>query len=59
MLVFQKFWSKAKKLSGDTGAREFLRDSATPVSRVPMPEAIFDIDTQKDVENLKNRPPPT
>ena len=55
----RQLWSKAKKLSGDTGARELLRDSATPVSKVPMPEAIFDIDTQKDVENLKNRPPPT
>jgi molybdenum cofactor cytidylyltransferase len=51
----RKTWDEAKKLTGDIGARQLLRESATPISAVPMPEAIFDVDIQKDAESLKNR----
>jgi molybdenum cofactor cytidylyltransferase len=51
----RKVWTDARNLTGDIGARQLLRESAMPISAVPMPEAIFDVDIQKDAENLKNR----
>lgn len=40
---------------GDQGARSLLQSLA--VTRVPMPEAAFDLDTPEDLAALQNLPP--
>jgi molybdenum cofactor cytidylyltransferase len=47
-----QYYQKLMKLSGDQGARALLNEKESCCS-VPMPEAEFDIDTQEDLEGLK------
>lgn len=42
-------------LTGDEGARRVIKNYAGPVTRVPFPEGVFDIDTPLDAEALVRR----
>jgi molybdenum cofactor cytidylyltransferase len=44
-------WRQARSLEGDTGARVLLAQLER-LTRVPMPDAAFDIDTQQDLQAL-------
>ena len=46
-------WREARRLSGDTGARQLLRMGQTVATVVEMPEAAWDIDTPKDLQQLQ------
>ncbi len=46
-------FEKLARLSGDQGARQFLRQHAAEVRRVPMPGAAIDIDTPEDLLALE------
>ncbi len=46
-------WREARRLRGDTGARELLRVGQTVATVVEMPEAAWDIDTQEDLQQLQ------
>jgi molybdenum cofactor cytidylyltransferase len=47
----RKLWRAARRLRGDAGARALL-DAERNVTRVAMPEAQFDIDTEEDLQAL-------
>jgi len=42
-------------LTGDEGARRVIKSYAGPVTRLPFPEGIFDVDTPQDAEVLTRR----
>ena len=42
-------------LTGDEGARRVIKNYAGPITRVPFPEGVFDIDTPVDAEALTGR----
>ncbi len=42
-------------LTGDEGARRVIKNHAGPVTRVPFPEGVFDIDTPQDAQALNRR----
>ncbi len=48
-------WTEAKNLDGDVGARSLLREGDTVATIVPMPEASFDVDTEKDLRRLRRK----
>ena len=50
-------WREARRLSGDTGARNLLRAGRSTVTLVDMPEAAWDIDTREDLRHACRRPP--
>jgi len=39
-------------LSADGGAKQIIKNNAASIGKIPVPEAAFDVDTQKDYENL-------
>jgi molybdenum cofactor cytidylyltransferase len=47
----RKLWHAARRLRGDAGARALL-DAERNLTRVVMPEALFDIDTDEDLRGL-------
>jgi molybdenum cofactor cytidylyltransferase len=47
----RRSWSALHAATGDAGARAILR-SAETVTRVPLPEAAFDVDTREDLAKL-------
>jgi molybdenum cofactor cytidylyltransferase len=47
----RKLWRQASRLRGDVGARTLLNELPR-LARVPMPQALFDVDTPKDVDKL-------
>jgi molybdenum cofactor cytidylyltransferase len=47
----RSYWRAIRALDGDAGARALLRSAR--ITRVPMPEAELDIDTQADVARLQ------
>jgi molybdenum cofactor cytidylyltransferase len=47
----RKLWRAALRLRGDTGARTLL-DAERTLTRVAMPEAQFDVDTEEDLRAL-------
>ena len=46
-------WREARRLRGDTGARQLLRVGQTVATVVEMPEAAWDIDTPEDLQQLQ------
>ncbi len=40
-------------LSGDEGARRVIKNYAGPVTRIPFPQGVLDIDTPLDAQNLR------
>jgi CTP:molybdopterin cytidylyltransferase MocA len=40
---------KLRKLTGDTGARALLRNHGSEITRIPCPQASFDLDTLSDI----------
>ncbi len=42
-------------LTGDEGARRVIKNYAGPMTRVPFPEGVYDIDTPLDVQALTGR----
>ena len=54
-VIPRKLWAIAKKFTGDIGARHLLRDGDIVPTIVPMPEAVFDVDTEQDQSRLANR----
>lgn len=44
-----------RRISGDTGARKVLADFSGGLTAVPLPEAVFDIDTEQDFTELLAR----
>jgi CTP:molybdopterin cytidylyltransferase MocA len=51
----RRTWRAARSLTGDSGARNLLRDAAS-VTLVDIPEAALDIDTPADLARLSRRP---
>ncbi len=47
----RRLFRAARSLRGDVGARELLRRSG-PLTRVPLPAARFDVDTEEDLRKL-------
>jgi molybdenum cofactor cytidylyltransferase len=47
----RRFWRAARRLSGDLGARALLRESGR-LTRVALPAARFDVDTEADLAKL-------
>jgi molybdenum cofactor cytidylyltransferase len=47
----RKLWRQASRLRGDVGARALLGELPN-LARVPMPEALFDVDTPEDLDRL-------
>jgi molybdenum cofactor cytidylyltransferase len=48
-------WARARGLTGDVGARALLRGAGAGITKVTLPEAAFDIDTEKDRARLAGR----
>jgi molybdenum cofactor cytidylyltransferase len=47
----RRFWRQAMRSRGDVGARRLL-GTLPALARVPMPEALFDVDTPEDLARL-------
>lgn len=54
-LFGQPLFGALAALTGDEGARRVIKNYAGPVTRVPFPEGVFDIDTPRDAEALHRR----
>ena len=50
----QHYFNALQQLSGDTGARSVVGSHPMEVTRVPMPEAAFDVDTPDDLRRLSS-----
>ena len=48
-------WAQARRLSGDVGARQLLRQCSGRTRAVEMPEAAFDVDSAEDGKRLASR----
>lgn len=49
----RRLWRDAKRVSGDVGARDVLRRPGARITRVSLPAAGIDIDTQDDLVALR------
>ena len=49
----KEFADELLKLTGDTGAKQFLLDDTDRVTLVEMPEAEMDIDTVNDIDGMR------
>lgn len=54
-IIPDNFYNDIKKLSGDTGAKKILSENKQNVTTISLPEAEFDIDTEKDFSDLLGR----
>ena len=51
----RKYFDDLQNLTGDRGAAKWLREHADLVTSIPLPEAETDIDTQEDMNAIRNR----
>jgi molybdenum cofactor cytidylyltransferase len=52
VLFTKKYYDQLLELTGDTGAKQIIKDHSEDVASVDFPQGAIDIDTQKDYENL-------
>jgi CTP:molybdopterin cytidylyltransferase MocA len=50
-----KYFDDLENLTGDRGAGKWLREHSDLVTSIPLPEAETDIDTQEDMNAIRNR----
>jgi len=52
VLFTRKYFDQLLRLTGDTGAKQILRDHKEDVATVDFPEGVIDIDTKEDLDKL-------